>query len=175
MDNKRVARILRKLADILDSPKKPKKSSSNQSSVSKIREQFLACYKKTYGRDYPGWGAKENKQAENWLKSCPLEKALVLCRFWPEWKDVHATKAAHPFGMLVSRWIALDAWVQDANAQSYRIACAKVAEKLAIAKAEEIFSVRTYAEQAKRNNQISDEYRGQIQDSTSSTIPWKRD
>jgi len=108
----------------------------------------MASYEKAYNYPYAGWGARESGQAKNWLKSCPLEKALTLCRFYPHWKaDLQCVRAAHPFGMLVQRWVSLYAWVQDEHGQRYREFYARVEDRINYKSAEENINVRRIAEQ----------------------------
>jgi len=128
-------------------------SITSPSEVGLVKEQFLKCYEIGYGRHYPGWGARESGQAKAWLKSCPLERALALCRFYPEWKDYNATRAAHPFGLLVMRWVEVDAWLQDSRGQVYRTAEARALEKLTTRQVEGVLDVRGFAEQARRAEQ----------------------
>ena len=117
--------------------------------VGKIRQQFLHCYQKTFGRSYPGWGVKENSQAKNWLRSCSIERALALCEFYCLWKDRQASTRGHPFSDLVVRWVELSAWCEDARGQAFRIAEARISEKLSLKEAEDVMYVSRLAE---RNN-----------------------
>ena len=119
---------------------------SESTDGTKIKNQFLACYKKTFGREYPGFGAKENAQAKSWLRSCSLEKALVLCEFFCRWNDAQAARRGHAFGDLVARWVELSAWCEDSEGQTFRIAQSRVAERLALKKAEETLYVYRIAE-----------------------------
>lgn len=138
-------------------------STTSPSDAALIREQFLSCYSKKYGRPYAGWGARENSQATNWVKSCPIQKALALCRFYPEWPDYLATKSGHAFGLLVMRWIEVDAWLQDGQAHLYRVAEARALEKLTLTVGDSV-NVRAFAEQSRRAEQVSVFHSHQIQD-----------
>ena len=142
------------------------RSKGEPTDAAKIRTQFLACYRKFYGRDYPGWGVKENALATSWLKSCPLDKALVLCEFFPKWRDPYAVRRAHAFPELTKRWIEFDAWVQDSEGHAFRIAEARVTEKLSLQKAEDVIHVERSARQATRPLELSGRLRPQLSSET---------
>lgn len=127
----------------------------------------MAAYERAYNYPYAGWGARENAQAKNWLKSCPLEKAVTLCKFYPHWKgDLQCVRAAHPFTMLVQRWVALYAWVQDEHAQRYREFYARVEDRINYKSAEENINVRRLAEETRNYDQIGNTIGNQISSQT---------
>lgn len=84
--------------------------SKDPTPASQIRSCFLEAYQKEFGKEYPGWGAKEFGQAASWLRSVPLQKALDYCRLYPQWNDPWVSKQGHPFGILVAQYVKLDAW-----------------------------------------------------------------
>lgn len=104
------------------------------SPISVIRDCFLDSYKKEFGRAYPGWGAKENSQATAWLKSVDLETARNLCELFPKWNDPWVTRQGHPFGILVSQYVQVDAWAKGHRQLVSKIAKGKAIELVDISR-----------------------------------------
>jgi hypothetical protein len=84
-------------------------ASETKSPGAQVRDAFLGSFRTVFGHDYPGWGARENGMAGQWLKSVPLERALEYALIYPHWKDYAVFKAGHPFSLLVQRYVQLDA------------------------------------------------------------------
>jgi len=122
---------------------KPKKDSP-PSSVARVREAFLNSYKSTFGKEYPGWGAPEYGKATQWLKSIPLEKALEYCALYPHWNDPWVTKCGHTFGILVSKYVQLDAWVSRAPQILEKMALGRATERAHLTKLERSAEIKAH-------------------------------
>lgn len=157
---------LTKRVEALEEKKPKKERLGEQTAVGKVRTQFLYWYEKKYGRPYVGWGAKENGQAASWLRSVSLETALTLCEFYFKWPDARAVQAAHSFSMLVVRYVELNAWVQDKEQHNYRVAHARVSERVQIRAVEDVFNVRARAEQTRYVGLPSEPLRKSISEQT---------
>jgi hypothetical protein len=86
-------------------PNKKKKQDSRASlvadepsAVAVVGRAFKAEYEKRYNHPLDGWGAKENGQAKNLLKSWPLERVLELIPRYFAWPNKRVIDAGHPFG-----------------------------------------------------------------------------
>lgn len=120
-------------------PKKKKEprqaDPSDPTPVTLVKNAFLESYRKEFKREYAGWGAKENGQAANWLKSVSLESAKRLCELYPQWNDPTVTRSGHPFGFLVSQYVQLDAWAHNPKQLIRKIAAGKAAENVDLKRA----------------------------------------
>lgn len=96
--------------------------------VGMLRDAFLEAYRLEFKRDYPAWGAKENGQAKNWLRSITVHRAMELARLYPKWNDTWVTSQGHPFGILVTQFVKLDAWALSKDVMIRKMA-ADMAEK----------------------------------------------
>jgi hypothetical protein len=105
--------------------------------IGQIRDAFLESYQKEFGHEYAGWGAKENGQTANWLKSVSLEKALDLCRIYPAWNDPKITSLGHPYGLLITDYVRLDAWSRSPERRISKLAQGRAAERVDIKRATE--------------------------------------
>lgn len=94
----------------------------DKSPVTDIKYAFLESFKLEFGRMYPGWGVKENSQAKQWLRSVPIETAIRLCTLYPKWNDPWVTERGHTFGLLVAKYVELDAWAQSSDLLIEKIA-----------------------------------------------------
>jgi hypothetical protein len=94
-----------------------------ESHTAKIRDCFLEEYKKKFKHDYLNWGAKENGQIKNWLRSIALEKALELIPLFMRWNDPYVVKAGHPVGLLVTQHVRL--WTDYQRSQEKYLATAE--------------------------------------------------
>lgn len=97
--------------------------------VAQIRDEFLKSYQNEFGKEYVGWGKTQNGQASRWLGSVSLEKALEFCRIYPKWNDAWVSRNGHPFGVLVSQYVQLDAWVNRPDSIIKKMAKGRVAER----------------------------------------------
>lgn len=87
-----------------------KKKAKEPSGVSAVRDAFLKSYKLAHKDEYPGWGLPENVQVARWLKSIPIEKALVYAKIYPFWQtNAVVVRAGHPLYMLIRNVVELDA------------------------------------------------------------------
>jgi ribosomal protein L13E len=124
--------------------------------TAQIRKSFLDAYRKEFGKDYPGWGAKENSQAANWIRSISLEKALEYCAFYPKWNDPWVTNNGHAFGILVSQYVKLDAWLSRPDQIIAKIAEGKAHERVRIGQAQSLAEVKQYARQQQQQGTRGD-------------------
>ena len=92
------------VSDPVPDPKKKKQDSraalvaDEPSAVAVVGRAFKAEYEKRYDHPLDGWGAKENGQAKNLLKSWPLERVLELIPRYFAWPNKRVIDAGHPFG-----------------------------------------------------------------------------
>ena len=127
---------IEKRLEKLEGKKKPK-----DPGVSTIRDTFLQSFKDQFGHEYPGWGAKENGMAKNWLKSVSMDQALLFVRAYVRWKDKFIIQKGHPFGLLVANYVQLDANIKRYPQIMAEIAKASTRDKAmmeSISKEEEI-------------------------------------
>jgi len=140
-----------------------------------VKNEFLESYKKEFGHDYPGWGAKENSQASSWLRSVPIAKAIDLCRLYPKWNDPWVTKQGHPFGILITQYVQLDAWAMSSEKRIQKIAQGKAMEnvtvKRAIQREETKNGIREFVEQAGNDSVLSGKDKKQFPNGTTERIP----
>lgn len=122
------------------------------SGIAEIRKVFLESYRKEFGKDYPGWGAKENSQAKSWLRSVSLPKAIEYCQRYPSWNDVWVTKRGHPFGVLVSQYVQLEAFLNRPESVMKKMAMGRVAERTAKVLTEDIERLEEMKVYARRDN-----------------------
>lgn len=108
----------------------PKTAEVKMSLTSRVRDAYLESFKKEFNRDYPGWGAKENAQAAAWLRSVSIEQAMELCWLYPKWNDPWVTEQGHPFGILVTQYVKLDAWAKSTPKLIEKIAQGRAARKV---------------------------------------------
>lgn len=122
------------------------------SQVTQIRDCFIEAYKKEFQKNYPGWGAKENAQAKSWLRSISIDQALEYCRHYPKWNDPWISRNGHPFGILVSQYVKLDAWSHRPESVIKKMAAGRVAEKNARVLTEEEERLEAMKAYARRDN-----------------------
>lgn len=108
---------------------------SASGSIRKLKEAFFKAFRDEFKRDYPGWGSKENAQAKAWLKSVSLEMAIELSTIYPKWNDPWVTKLGHPFGILISQYVQLDAWAKSSKTLIKKIAAGRAAENIDLKRA----------------------------------------
>lgn len=109
------------------------------SPISLISRTFKESYLKAYGKEYPGWGAKENGQIRQWLRSISKDQALVLAAAYPFWNDPFVSKRGHPFGLLITNYVALSSHLEKPNAVFQKISNGKKFEMEQLEKAENDF------------------------------------
>lgn len=109
------------------------------SPISLISRTFKESYLKAYGKEYPGWGAKENGQIRQWLRSISKDQALVLAAAYPFWNDPFVSKRGHPFGLLITNYVALSSHLEKPNAVFQKISSGKRFETEQLEKAENDF------------------------------------
>lgn len=115
---------------------KPQQSDAVASSpVTQLKESFFEAYRNEFGREYPGWGAKENVQAAAWLRSVSFDKARELSKLFVQWNDPWVTQRGHAFGILVTQYVQLDAWAKSSTHLIRKIAQGKAAEKVDLQRA----------------------------------------
>ena len=140
-----------------------------------VKNEFLESYKREFGHDYPGWGAKENSQASSWLRSVPIAKAIDLCRLYPKWNDPWVTKQGHPFGILITQYVQLDAWAMSSEKRIQKIAEGKAMEnitvKRAIEREETKNGIREFVKQARNNSVVPGKDQEQFSNGTTERIP----
>lgn len=85
-------------------PKQPKAkrvaaAKPEPTDTAKVRRAFLDGYAARLPKAgaYP-WGARENAQAERWLRSVPLPEALVMVAKFFEWSRPEVVRSGYPFG-----------------------------------------------------------------------------
>jgi hypothetical protein len=116
--------------------RRPKEKSDTEPTLgSRVRDAFISAYRSEFHRDYPGWGAKEAAQALNWLRSVSVERAIELCWLYPKWNDPWVTEQGHPFGVLVTQYVKLDAWAKSSTKLIAKIAQGKAAQKVDLERA----------------------------------------
>ena len=123
-------------------------SKQEPSSVSKIRDAFLGSFLKAHGHEYPGWGARENGQAANWLRSIPVDKAVAYAAVFPHWKNKRMVTRGHTFSDLITNYVELDAHMNRHKKIVSDIAGAAVMEKFLITNAIEQQEVVEHAKRA---------------------------
>lgn len=140
-----------------------------------VKNEFLQSYQNEFGHVYPGWGAKENSQAGSWLKSVPIAKAIDLCRLYPKWNDPWVTKQGHPFGILVTQYVQLDAWAMSSEKRIQKIAQGRAMEnvtvKRAIQREETKNGIREFVDQAGNDKVVSGKDKKQFPSGTTERIP----
>jgi hypothetical protein len=87
---------------------KKKQSKLSPSGVSEIKKAFCDGYKAKFGHEY-SWGARENGQAAQFLRTYAKDRAIWLIQWFIRWQDPFITKQGHPFGLLVSNVVKLEA------------------------------------------------------------------
>jgi len=129
-------------------------SKQEPSSVSKIRDAFLGSFLKAHGHEYPGWGARENGQAANWLRSIQVEKAVAYATVFPHWKNKRMVTRGHTFSDLIVNYVELDAHMNRHMKIVSDIAGAAVMEKFLITNAIEQQEVVEHAKRAANPDHI---------------------
>jgi len=102
-----------------------KNSAPEKSDVSIVGKVFRESYKSSYGKEYPGWGAKENGQIKQWLKSISFEQAQRLAKAYPYWNDPFISKRGHPLGLLITNYVGLSTHIEKPNAIFEKISAGK--------------------------------------------------
>src|SRR5574343_664495 len=143
---------------------KKKKSEANPNSA-KVKECFLYCYKKRYGFDYMGWGAKENTQILNWMKSYSFEQCIYLIEYYFRWNDPFIVREGHPLSLLIMKSQRL---VTDIKARHNKMLAEKE-YKNENKKVEGELDVYEYARS--RSEETSEKNVGEIQDSSRKSLP----
>jgi hypothetical protein len=110
---------------------KPKPRTKTETST-KIREAFTIGYCKRFGYEYPMWGAKENSLAKTLLTSCGLEKSLWLINWYLVWTDPFVTQAGHPFGLLITNLVKMEAQLQRKGRYFDQVAQSKAMKKVVL-------------------------------------------
>lgn len=105
--------------------------------VTEIKNFFFDSYRKEFNREYPGWGAKENTQAKNWLRSVSLEKAKELIELYPKWNKPFVVKTGHPFGLLTTDYVELEAWAKGHKQLVQKIAKGTAVQTIEVKRAVE--------------------------------------
>lgn len=85
---------------VVEKKKKPKKDDGPK--TTEIREAYIRSFKERYGTA-PVWAAKENKLAQNLLKSIGLEKAIEVSGKYPFYNDPWHIGQKHSFSILISQ------------------------------------------------------------------------
>lgn len=148
MTNEELAAKVRELEqrlEKLESKKKPK--SESDSRVSETRRTFIDAYQAKFKHEY-FWGAKESGLAKTWLKSISLERAKWLIGWFVQWNDPFIVKAGHPFGLLVSNTVKLEAQLARGKRYFEQVAESKLIEKETLGKEEERVEVLHHATRA---------------------------
>lgn len=123
-----------------------------ESPVARVRDTFLRSFRTVFGHDYAGWGAKENGLITGWLKSIPLDKALMYAQVYPHWKDRVVIQAGHPLHMLTSRYIQLDAHINRYPDVVRALIEARARENIEIGDQVKDHEVRIHADRQKNTN-----------------------
>lgn len=137
---KRVRDLEEKLQDVPQKAKRREKPEQPSGCV-QLKKAFLEGYARAFGHEYPRWGARENGQATQLLKSLSLEKAVWLVDWYLVWKDPYIVREAHPFGMFVSSIVKLEAQLQRKGRYFDDVAGANVGKRLMMEKREETMEV----------------------------------
>ncbi len=119
--------------------------SKDPTPASRIRSVFLESWQSEFGKEYPGWGRKENGQAAAWASSVNIEKALEYCRFYPKWNDPWVSRRGHPFGILVAQYVQLDAWMCRPKEIGEKMAKGRAYEKVLIESTQGLEEMKQYA------------------------------
>lgn len=119
-----------------------KKIEAASSLVTELKVAFCNAYRDEFERDYPGWGVKENSQCKTWLKSVPFEKAKELCVLYMRWNDPWVTERGHTFGILVTKYVELDAWARGGQ---------RLIEKIAMGRAHRSVDLKRAVEREERS------------------------
>lgn len=75
--------------------------------AAQIRSAWLAAYERTYNRKCVSWGARESKQAQNLLKTWPLDHVLLLVDAFFAWTHPAPLAKGHPFGVGSSSFVMM--------------------------------------------------------------------
>lgn len=110
----------------------------------------MEAYRKEFGKEYPGWGAKENGQASGWLKSVSLERALGYCRAYPIWNEPQISRLGHPFGLLIAKYVQLDAWLHHPDQIADKMASGRAYEKVLVTADQNLKEMIEYADRDER-------------------------
>lgn len=168
--------ILKRLLEIekrLEKLEKKRTKKEHPSAVSEIKGVFLNEYEKKFKHSYPGWGAKENGMAAQWLKSVPLEAALLYAKVYPHWKERRCINAGHPFYLLVQNYVQLEAHIKRHRSLVDDIVNAKARENVEINDRVKDAEVLAHGQRYKNadNQLLADSMQEQIQAPTEPTVP----
>lgn len=134
MGEDEVIALLREIRDLLrDKPKiKGPRVYDELSPATQIRRAYFEAFEREFGTKPIGWGARENGQATQWVKSIPLQDALRLTALYPSWDDPYVSRAGHPFNLLIAKWASLDAWSTRADKLIDKVARGQAMEQIAV-------------------------------------------
>jgi len=152
--------------------KKPKKHTDDRSI--RIREAFTIGYYKKFGHEYPMWGAKENALVKTLLTSCGLEKSLWLIGWYLQWTDPFVVQAGHPFGLLVTNLVKMEAQLQRKGRYFDQVAQAKAMKKVVLDERLLLANLTASGEaraRQKLGQQISFGANGELPDETDQCLP----
>lgn len=79
-----------------------------QSPTARIRAAYLDGYRRKFGRDYAGWGARANGQATQLQRDWPAERIVELVGLFFDWNNPRAIAAGYPFGFFATAIHELD-------------------------------------------------------------------
>lgn len=102
----------------------PAQSAGHASPTSKVRKAFQESYKQVYGYELH-WGARENGQISNWLKSVPFDDALQIAKLYPHWKDPFIVDKAHPLGLMTTNTSKIMSYIKNPTEHVLRVLNAK--------------------------------------------------
>lgn len=158
---------------------KREKSAKEDTPGAAVRRQFLESWKARFGNDYPAWGAKENGLAGSWLRSVSLENALLYCKIYPFWdRDSFVIKAGHPFHLLVTKCVQLDADMKRYPEKMKMLAKSQTREKMIVEEHQKQAEVLIHAERIGNpspNQQVGFDGCVQIPNQDQQRVPGERD
>jgi hypothetical protein len=147
-------RISTNQESVPDSSVKKKSKNPEQTEKRKaVRNAFLSAYERCFASAYPAtFSGKEYRQIDSWLKSVSLEQALEYCRVWPEWNDPWVTERGHAFGLLITKYIELDAWMKRPGQMIEKIAIGRATKKAQLTDIQRLAEIKAYAAMDKEPN-----------------------
>lgn len=151
---------------------KKKKNDLPDSGVSQIRKTFIEGYKQKFGHVYH-WGVKENSLATGWIKSVPAERALWLVKWYLAWTDPWVTKQGHPFHLLVSQTVKLEAVLNRGGRYFKDVVDSNVSQR----RIEDQLEVMNHVDRRAKENgssKVGFDSKGIIQDESNKGVPSER-
>lgn len=152
---------------------KPKRGKVPDSGTAQVRKAFVEGYQTKFGHEYH-WGAKENGLAAQWLRSIPFERAIWLIKWYLDWTDTWITKQGHPFGLLVTNVVKLEA-VLNRGGKYFKAIAKSVIDNEDIETQMEVEAYGKRREDRAGNSKIGFDNGGELQDEAPKAIPLKRD